>query len=59
NIEGISNVTNESSTGIQQIATAAEDLNKLTNNLQNLVRQFNISSENRHRISNKYNQIGN
>lgn len=42
NIESISNVTHESALGIQQIAHAAEDLNRLTNNLQSLVGQFNI-----------------
>jgi methyl-accepting chemotaxis protein len=44
NIEGISNVTNESSTGIQQIAHAAEDLNRLTVNLQDLVSRFKIDT---------------
>jgi methyl-accepting chemotaxis protein len=43
NIEAISNVTHESVTGIQQIARASEDLNRLTNDLQNLVSNFKIS----------------
>ena len=37
NVEAISNVTNESAAGIQQIARAAEDLNWLTENLQQLL----------------------
>jgi methyl-accepting chemotaxis protein len=43
NIESISNVTHQSTTGVQQIARAAEDLNKLTNDLQNVVGHFKIS----------------
>jgi methyl-accepting chemotaxis protein len=43
NIESISNVTHESASGIQQIAHAAEDLNKLTFNLQELVSRFTIN----------------
>jgi methyl-accepting chemotaxis protein len=42
NIELISNVTHESTTGIQQIARASEDLNRLTVNLQELIGQFKI-----------------
>ena len=42
NIESISNVTNESAAGVQQIARAAEDLNRLTVNLQELVSRFKI-----------------
>ena len=42
NIESISNVTNESAAGVQQIARAAEDLNRLTINLQELVSRFKI-----------------
>ena len=34
NIEGISNVTNESAAGVQEIARASEDLSRLTINLQ-------------------------
>ncbi|MDP2301664.1 MAG: methyl-accepting chemotaxis protein [Ignavibacteria bacterium] len=45
NIEGISNVTNETTSGLQQIATAAEDLNKLTNNLQEMVGRFVINNQ--------------
>ncbi len=47
NIEAINNVTQESAAGVQQIAHAAEDLNRLTDNLQNLVSKFNIDSERR------------
>ena len=42
NIEGISNVTHESATGIQQIARTSEDLSRLTVNLQELILQFKI-----------------
>jgi methyl-accepting chemotaxis protein len=44
NVEGISNVTRETSTGINQIARAAEDLSRLTVNLQELVFKFKVSS---------------
>ncbi len=45
NIEGITTVTHESAQGVQQIAVAAEDLNRLTNNLQELVARFKIMKE--------------
>ena len=45
NVEGISNVTNESALGVQQIAQAADDLNRLTENLQNLVGRFTLGRE--------------
>ena len=56
NIDSISNVTGQSAQGISQIARAAEDLNRLTVNLQGLVRHFKIqdnvqiqhSQDNRH-----------
>ncbi len=41
-IEGISAVANQSAEGTQQIAMAAEDLNKLTRNLEELVATFKI-----------------
>jgi methyl-accepting chemotaxis protein len=44
NIEGINNVTRESSAGIQSIAEASEELNKLTLNLQKLVSKFKIDN---------------
>jgi methyl-accepting chemotaxis protein len=45
NIEAISNVTQESTAGIQQIAKASEDLNQLTLNLQELVGHFKLKNE--------------
>jgi len=42
NIEAISNVTHESAAGIQQIARSAEDLSRLTVNLQELSAQFKV-----------------
>ena len=42
NIEGISKVTNESVSGVQQIAHAAEELNRLTASLQDIVSKFKI-----------------
>ncbi|MBA4406870.1 hypothetical protein C0389_06310 [bacterium] len=42
NIEGISNVTNESAAGVQEIARASEDLSRLTINLQDLISKFKI-----------------
>jgi len=41
-IETISSVTQESATGISQIARSAEDLSRLTLNLENLVSKFQI-----------------
>ncbi|GEM_PF-1167562 len=43
NIELISKVTAESSTGSSQMAEAAEDLNRLTQNLENLLENFRIN----------------
>ncbi len=45
NIDGITTVTHESAQGVQQIAVAAEDLNRLTNNLQELVTRFKIMND--------------
>ncbi|MBK7500158.1 MAG: HAMP domain-containing protein [Ignavibacteriales bacterium] len=42
NIEAISSVTAQSASGIQQIAHASEDLNRLTLNLQELIAQFKV-----------------
>ncbi len=42
NIEGINNVTSESAGGIEQMAKSAEDLNRLTDNLRNLLGKFRI-----------------
>jgi len=41
-IDGINNITQESATGVQQIAKASEDLSKLTINLQQLTSQFKL-----------------
>jgi hypothetical protein len=38
-------VTNESAAGTQQIARAAEDLNRLTENLQQVVGKFKLSGD--------------
>ena len=46
-IDSINNVTRESSKGLQQIAHAAEDLNRLTTNLQSLISQFNVEGSNK------------
>lgn len=45
NVEGINMVAQESAAGIEQIAKASEDLNRLTENLQNLVEQFKIDEK--------------
>lgn len=45
NIEGISSVIQENSVGIREIAHAAEDLSRLTVNLQELISRFRISAE--------------
>lgn len=45
NIDAISNVTRESASGLQQIARASEDLNRLTINLQELISRFNLGSQ--------------
>ncbi len=42
NIETILNVTNESAQGIQQIVKAAENLNRLTDDLKNVVAAYKI-----------------
>jgi methyl-accepting chemotaxis protein len=42
NVEAISSVTNESAIGVQHIARAAEDLNRLTVNLHEMISRFKI-----------------
>lgn len=42
NVQAMNAVTHESSSGIQQIAKAAEDLNRLTDNLQQLISAFKL-----------------
>ncbi|MFA8342645.1 MAG: methyl-accepting chemotaxis protein [Rhodothermaceae bacterium] len=44
NLEGINAVTHETASGVQEIAKASEDLNRLTNNLDELLGQFKFSS---------------
>jgi methyl-accepting chemotaxis protein len=44
NIEAINNVTQESASGIQQVARASEDLSKLTVNLQDLISKYKIEN---------------
>ncbi|MGE5412186.1 MAG: methyl-accepting chemotaxis protein [Clostridiales bacterium] len=55
NIEGINTVTQQTSDGINQIAKAAEDLSRLTVNLQELVGKFNI--EGNSQIGNHFNRF--
>lgn len=45
NVEAISNVTNETAAGTQQIARAANDLNGLTENLRQMIGRFHLSTE--------------
>jgi methyl-accepting chemotaxis protein len=51
NIESINNVTKESSSGINQIAKAAEDLSRLTVGLQNMISKFQLNNSNYNLIS--------
>lgn len=44
NVESISKVTHESASGIQQIAGAADELNKMTVNLKDLISRFNFEN---------------
>jgi len=45
NIDSISSVTNQNASGVQQIAHAAEDLNRMTVNLQELIARFKLNEE--------------
>ena len=56
NIESINNVIQESSAGVAQIAASAEDLSRLTINLQELISRFKF--ENDENQSNKNKMIG-
>lgn len=60
NIESINSVTHQSAAGVQQIARAAEDLNSLTNNLETLIAQFKLRTQNQsfknYASSNKQNE---
>lgn len=44
NVEAISSVSNESAAGVSQIAHSADDLNRLTENLRNLISRFRIDN---------------
>lgn len=46
NVESISTVTHQSASGIQQVAKAVEDLTRNTENLNNLISRFRVSSYN-------------
>ncbi|MBI3577995.1 MAG: methyl-accepting chemotaxis protein, partial [Ignavibacteriales bacterium] len=48
NVEAVSAVTQQTASGTQQIARAAEDLNRLTENLQQLVNKFKLSNDAAH-----------
>ncbi|MBA4252225.1 MAG: hypothetical protein C0442_10960, partial [Chlorobiaceae bacterium] len=45
NLESISTVTKESSSGINQIANTADELNSMTTNLAQLVGKFKLSDD--------------
>jgi len=45
NVEAISSVTEQTASGNVQVARAAEDLNRLTVNLENLVNKFSLNKE--------------
>ncbi len=57
NLEAINHVTNESATGIQQIARASEDLNRLTINLQELIARFKIGNSSNQFAGSSYTQL--
>ncbi len=42
NIEMITNISSETSSGVDQVMRATEELNKISENLQNLLSQFNL-----------------
>lgn len=46
NISGINTVAQETAIGVEHIANASEDLNKLTENLHSLVSRFKLSNKN-------------
>jgi methyl-accepting chemotaxis protein len=45
NIETMSGVTQESASGIEHVAKAADDLNRMTEKLRNLILQFKVEEE--------------
>ncbi len=44
NIEAINSVSHENASGIAQVARSAEDLNRLTENLQNIINRFKVDT---------------
>ncbi len=59
NVVSISTVTQESASGTQQIAQTSEDLNRLTENLQNLIATFKVDDQNKEKdnlVGKKYNR---
>lgn len=46
NVESISKVTNENAAGVQQIASSADELNKMTMNLKELIAQYKFAGSN-------------
>lgn len=62
NVESISKVTNENATGVQQIANSADELNKMTVNLKELLAQYkfeNGETVNKKTNSHTYSYIAN
>lgn len=59
NIEAISSVTHQTSSGIQQIANASDDLNKLTENLQELTGRFKLEYSKVNQSNNKQYYLNN
>lgn len=57
NIESMSLVMHETAQGVQQIAQAAEGLNRLTESLENLIRQFKVNEKHHLQSSRNYNQL--
>ncbi|MCL5268864.1 MAG: methyl-accepting chemotaxis protein [Bacteroidetes bacterium] len=47
NVESISSVSSESAAGVSQIARSSDDLNRLTENLRNLVSKFTVDNSRR------------
>jgi len=52
NVEAISSVTSETATGVHQIAKAADDLNRLTEKLQQVLGRFKLAERSREAKSN-------
>jgi methyl-accepting chemotaxis protein len=58
NIESISSVTTQSASGVQQIAKAASDLNRLTENLQDIVSKFKVEDGGVKQVSSVFQEKG-